>query len=90
MENSGKQRLGKLMMEIIWWIITAIVVFMAAQPLWMNFVQYSFVYELIMFGVVFITYTRYLFFMKYTFLAEAQIVKFVLIFVQIVERRASI
>ncbi len=83
MENSGKQRLGKIMMEVIWWLITAIVVIMAAQPLWTSFVQYSFVYELIMFGVIFITYTRYLFFMKYTFLAKAQIIKFVFIFLSL-------
>ena len=83
MENSKKQRLVKLMMEIIWWLITVTIVFMVAQPLWGSFAKYSFVYELIMFGIIFITYTRYLFFMKYTFLAEAQVVKFILIFVSL-------
>ena len=80
MGNTGKLHLGKLTMELIWWLITAIVVTIVVQPLWKEFVKYDFIYELIMFIIIVITYTRYLFFIKYTFLAHAQIVKVILIF----------
>ena len=80
MEHLGKQRMGKFLMELIWWLITAIVVWMVAEPLWGNFVQYEFVYEAIMYVIVFITYARYLFLLKYTFLAHFQVMKVLLIF----------
>lgn len=80
MDNLGKQRTGKLFMELIWWMLTALVVWMVTQPLWFNFVKHHFTYELIIFIVVFITYTRYLFLLKYTFLAKLQVIKFLLIF----------
>jgi hypothetical protein len=83
MGNTGKLRLGKLTMELIWWVITAIVVTIVVRPLWKEFVRYDFIYELIMFIIIFITYTRYLFFIKFTFLAHSQIVKFILIFVSL-------
>ena len=83
MQDIGKLRLGKLTMELIWWLISAIVVIKVVQPLWKEFVRYDFIYELIMFIIIFITYTRYLFFIRYTFLAHAQIVKIILIFLSL-------
>ena len=83
MGKTEKLRLGKLMMEMVWWLITAIVVTIVVEPLWKEFVRYEFIYELIMFIVVLLTYTRYLFFIKYTFLAYAQIVKVLLIFLSL-------
>lgn len=83
MEHLRKQRLGKLLMEGLWWLITLIVVWMITQPLWAGFVKYDFIYEVILFIVLFITYTRYLFGLKYTFLAHFQALKFILIFVSV-------
>jgi len=83
MEMQGKTQLGKLAMELLWWLITLVVAFMVTQPLWRDFVQYNFVYETIAFIVIFITYTRYLFGLKYTFLAHFQAFKVLLIFVSI-------
>lgn len=83
MENLEKQRLGKLLMELIWWLLTGVIAWMVTQPLWSKFVQQHFIYEVILFVIVFITYTRYLFFLKYTFLARFQAMKFILIFASI-------
>lgn len=83
MEMQGKAQLGKLAMELIWWLITAVVAFMVAQPLWGDFVKHDFIYETIAFVVIFITYTRYLFGLKYTFLANFQVLKVLLIFISI-------
>jgi len=83
MDNLGKQRVGKLLMELVWWILTGIVAWMVAKPLWSEFVKYEYIYELILFVVILITYTRYLFLLKYTFLAQFQVGKFILIFASI-------
>ncbi|WMX14778.1 MULTISPECIES: hypothetical protein [unclassified Aureispira] len=83
MDNLGKQRLGKLGMELIWWLLTAVVAWIVTKPLWSEFVRQEFIYELILFIIIFITYTRYLFLLKYTFLSHFQIGKFILIFASI-------
>lgn len=83
MDNLGKQRMGKLLMELIWWALTFLIAWMVTQSLWANFERQNFVYELIFFIIIFITYTRYLFLLKYTFLARFQAMKFLLIFVSL-------
>jgi hypothetical protein len=83
MDNLGKQRLGKLLMELVWWLLTGIVAWLVTRPLWSEFVQYQFIYELILFIAILITYTRYLFLLKYTFLSHFQVGKFILIFASI-------
>lgn len=83
MENLGKQNVGKLLMELVWWILTGIVAWMVARPLWGEFIQDGYIHELILFIVIFISYTRYLFLLKYTFLSHFQAGKFILIFASI-------
>lgn len=83
MENLGKQRLGKFLMELVWWMLTGVVAWMVARPLWSEFIRYEFIHELILFIVIFITYARYLFLLKYTFLSHFQVGKFILIFASI-------
>ena len=83
MENLQKQRLSKLVMEVVWWGVTAIAAFIIVQPLWAYFQRYDFIYELIWYSIIFITFARYILFLKYTFLAHFQIMKFILIFVSL-------
>lgn len=83
MDNLGKQRLGKLLMELVWWLLTGVVAWLVTRPLWSEFVQYQYIYELILFIAILITYTRYLFLLKYTFLSHFQVGKFILIFASI-------
>lgn len=83
MENLQKQRLGKLIMEGVWWLITALAAFLVVQPLWDEFQRYDFIYELILYIIIFITFSRYVFFLKYTFLAYFQKMKFLLIFISL-------
>lgn len=83
MDNLGKERLGKALMELLWWLVTAIITWVIVKPLWSGFVIHDFIYELILFVVVFITYSRYVFGLKYTFLAYFQPMKFALIFLTI-------
>jgi len=83
MNVEKKQIALKLQLEIIWWIVTAIVTFMVVYPILNNMVKYSFLYDNIISIVVFITYTRYTFLLKHTFLAHWQAAKFVIIFASI-------
>lgn len=83
MENLQKQRLSKIVMELVWWLITAITAFIITQSLWGYFKRYDFIYELILYIIVFITFARYVFFLKYTFLAYFQKMKFLLIFISL-------
>lgn len=83
MELNSKKNLSILSMELLWWLITCIVIVLTVQPIWGNFQVKDFLYELILFQLIFITYVRHLFGLKNTFLAHAQKVKVVLIFVSL-------
>ncbi len=83
MELNSKKNLTKLTMELLWWVITIIVIVLTIQPIWPNFAVKDFLYELVLFQLIFITYTRYLFALKNTFLADAQKLKVLLIFLSL-------
>lgn len=73
----------KLQMEILWWVVTAIIAFIVVYPMANNMIRYDFLFPNILFVLIFITYTRLIFLLKHTFLAYWQIAKFVLIFASI-------
>jgi hypothetical protein len=83
MNLDKKQFYLKLQLEIILWLFTAIITFMVIYPILNNFVKYDFLYSNIIFVVVFITYTRLIFLLKYSLMAYAQWLKFILIFASI-------
>jgi len=83
MDNLEKQKAGKIVMEAAWWLITMVVVWMVTNPLWNDFVDNTYINKLILYIIVLITYTRYLFLLKYTFLAHFQAMKFILIFISL-------
>lgn len=65
----------KLLLELIWWVITALIVVLVMYPIWTNVVDYPVYWQNVMFIVVFITLTRYIFLLKFTFLAKIQWLK---------------
>ncbi len=77
---------NKLLFELIWWLITAIVVGLVMLPIFKNFPSFPFLIANIVYVAVFVTATRYTFLLKYTFLGRAQIVKvaFVLLCIALV------
>jgi hypothetical protein len=77
---------NKILLEAIWWLITAVIVVVVMYPIWTDFPAYRFNAVNIANIVVFTTFTRYTFFLKYTFLAPLQYAKiaFVLFTVMIV------
>lgn len=78
-----KQFALKIQLEIIWWLVTAVIAFLVVRPMLDKFVDYEFLYSNVLFVVVFITYARYIFLLKFTFLSHVRIVKLLLIFASI-------
>ncbi|MEM6966246.1 MAG: hypothetical protein AAF573_15895 [Bacteroidota bacterium] len=67
-------------MELIWWMFTAVVAIAVLFPIMKNVDSYPFLFPNIVFIVVFITFARYFFLLKYTFLAHRQSLKVLIFF----------
>ena len=65
------QKQLQVYLEIIWWIVTFIVVYLVMKPIFDNLsMDYSFFWWNVAYIVFFITYTRYAFLLKHTFIAN--------------------
>jgi len=62
----------KVTLEIIWWVVTALLTVGVLFPIITSVENYPFLLPNIVFVVVFVTFTRYIFLLKYTFLAHSQ------------------
>ena len=68
---------------MIWWVVTAIVAAAVLIPILNSLDGYPFLTSNIVFIVVFITMTRYVFLLKHTILAKAELVKVGIVLVSI-------
>ncbi len=71
----------KFRLEIIWWVITAVIVAVFLFPILQNAVNYLFYKYNILFIIVFVTLTRYIFLLKHTFLSHRMFAKAVIGFI---------
>ena len=62
-------------LEIIWWIFTIILAMGVTYPVISKVENYPFLVINIIFISVFVTFTRYIFLLKHTFLAKQQLLK---------------
>jgi len=69
-----------IQLEIIWWSVTAVVVFGVLLPIKSYWSIYPFLWSNIIFIIVLLTLARYIFLLPYTFLAHRQRLKVVLFF----------
>jgi len=69
----------KIILEIIWWIATALIVLAVLFPITSAFKNYPFLWTNVAFIVIFITFTRYIFLLKNTFLARLSWLKVILL-----------
>lgn len=75
---------NKVILELVWWIATAIILVIVLLPIIDNIGdKYSFYVSNSFLIVVFITFTRYIFLLKHTFLSRNKILKLIFIFVPI-------
>ena len=64
-----------LAIEGISLLMTAVVVVVVMYPIWTQFPEFRFQWTNVLYIVAFLTFTRYTFLLRYTFLAKAQNVK---------------
>lgn len=68
-------------LELLWWIITALLATLIMIPVLLYLPDYPFYWINVFFIAAFITLTRYLFLLRYTWLARRQIVKIIIVFI---------
>lgn len=67
-------------LELIWWIITLLVIVAVLFPIYSSLPTYLFGWLNIIYIVTFITVSRYIFLLQHTFLAHIEYLKVILIF----------
>ena len=75
--NTSKLKLG---FELLWWVLTLIILVVVLLPVYFSTIGYPFWNTNIIFIISFITLTRYIFLLKHTFLARQQLIKVILFF----------
>jgi hypothetical protein len=65
-------------LEIVWWIVTALVAVIILFPMWYLLPSWPFNASNVLFIAVLITFSRYLFLLEHTFLAKRQVLKFII------------
>jgi len=76
----NKSNLLKVTLELVWWVITAIVVWAVLQPIYRVMYLWPFEWTNVLFVGALITLTRYIFLLKHTFISNQQVLKIVLMF----------
>jgi hypothetical protein len=69
-----------LQLEFFWWIFTGIMAFLVVVPILLNVKGYPFLWSNIIYVITFITLTRYIFLLKYTWLAYRETFKIIFFF----------
>lgn len=80
MQHIEKQ---KIWLEIIWWISTALLCLLILFPILQKTNRYPFILINVIFVAAFLTLFRYIFLLKYTWIAKLQYVKLILVFISI-------
>lgn len=74
----NKQQNLHLKLELIWWLFTIILAGGVLYPIINKVEPYPFLLMNIVFIIVFITFTRYIFLLRHTFIAKKQLLKVIL------------
>ena len=71
----------KILMELTWWAVTALVACAVMYPIWPYIDGFPVLQDNLLFIVVFITLTRYIFLLEFTFLAKIKYLKVFLVLI---------
>ncbi len=69
-----------LKLELVWWLFTIILAAGLLYPIQSKLSNYPFLLTTLAFIIIFVTFTRYVFLLKHTFLAKRQVLKVVITF----------
>lgn len=58
-------------LEIVWWLITAVIAYVVLSPILARFAHYPFLWINIFYIAILVAYSRHIFMLKHTFLADA-------------------
>lgn len=72
------------MVEWIWWIFTALIVILVMLPVWLDVPKFPFTLENIIFIILFITFSRYIFFLPISLIARRKWIKVFIIAVSVI------
>ncbi len=70
-------------LELVWWVFTIILIIGILFPIVSKIDNYPFLITNILYIVIFVTFTRYIFLLKHTFLSHRQVLKPILIILSI-------
>lgn len=73
----------QVMLELIWWLVTVLVIVAVLFPILTTLSTYPFLTTNIVFIVVFITLTRYVFLLQHTFLARSEVIKVIIVLISV-------
>ena len=76
MDRQGNLRLK---LELMWWVFTVILVMAVLAPIYINKLNFPFYATNILYIVIFVTVTRYIFLLKHTWLLKMRRLKIALI-----------
>ena len=74
-------KVQKFIMELIWWVFTALVVFIVLLPIHENVRDFPFYVENIILIVAFITFSRHIFLLNLSFMARRKWIKVAIILI---------
>lgn len=80
---SNNKNILSLKLELLWWAFTLVLVAVIIIPIQNSVENYPFLFSNILFIIAFITLTRYVFLLRYTFLAHKEKLKIILFFASI-------
>jgi hypothetical protein len=69
----------KLIAELLWWIFTLLAIAIVLFPIWDNDIKFPFYFQNALLITLFITFTRYIFFLRLTFIARMKWIKVAII-----------
>ena len=69
----------KWTVELIWWVFTAILVCVVLWPIWRDVPAFPFSFQNILLIVFFVTFSRYIFFLRLTLIARMKWIKVAII-----------
>lgn len=69
----------KLTVEMVWWIFTLLFVCLIMWPIWRDVPAFPFTFQNVLLIVFFVTFTRYIFFLKLTLIARMKWIKVAII-----------
>lgn len=66
---------SKITLELMMWLFTAVLVSLVLLPVYLTIEDYPFYFSNILFIVVFVTFARYIYLLKHTFVAHSLVFK---------------